>query len=204
VGLADGVIWLVAIAFAVCAILVYRAVKNRLEEQEAAQRMADAAFEAQILGTTRSTGSDERFLASQEETVQAFAVPAPPQQDIMEALNLQQQTIPAKISVQTEEFSRQPADITCAGVISQLRNAGMLEQVDGYVELNGNSKAAAVLRLKGGRFALVVPYHESEMFTHRNLKKYQMLLYVGRDGKACVVTSLEETIAARVAGSAGF
>jgi hypothetical protein len=77
--------------------------------------------------------------------------------------------------------------------------------VDGFLELNGNPKAAVIMRMKGGKRALVVPYFEAEPFALRNLKRYDMLVYVGRNGKAVVLKSLEELIAERVSGAmAGF
>lgn len=97
------------------------------------------------------------------------------------------------------DTSQERADVTAAAVLSQLRHAGLIADTDGYMELNGNPCGAIILKLKDSRRALLVPYHESEVFIRRNLKRFDLLLLMGRDGKAVVVSSLENMIAERVA-----
>ena len=184
--------------FVVVAIWLLWMFRQRMADQAEAQRIADAAFEAQILRSAMEGNVQSDFvkpLSTEEPMASAFmddmpipaAEPVPVRSRYAEA-------------PQPDPF-RQAADVTCASVISQMQNAGMIDQMDGYLELNGNAKGAVVVRLKGGKHAVVVPYFESEPFALRNLKRYDMIVQMGRDGKAVVLKSLEEVIAAKVSGS---
>jgi hypothetical protein len=171
-----------------------------LDDQAAAQRMADAAFEAQVLSSVVSTEDTNAFSRNPiatdgEPMASAFAddMPIPAAEPVSKSA-------PTGV-IAPEDAFRQPAEVVCAAVIKQLQGAGMVDSVDGYQELNGNPKGAVVLRLKGGKLALVVPYFESEPFALRNLRRYDMIVQVGRNGKAVVLKSLEEVIAAKLAGS---
>jgi hypothetical protein len=179
-------------------------VKRRLDDQAEAQRIADAAFEAQVLRSalpaaeqrvsyvaTDTPGSGHMASALLDD------MPIPAAEPVMRPI----QATPAGLLSPNEDIYRQPADVACAAVIQQMQDAGMVDTVDGFLELNGNPKGAVVLRLKGGKHALVVPYLESEPFVFRNLRRYDMLVQVGKNGKAMVLKSLEETIAAKLAGS---
>lgn len=195
----------------------------RVQDQEAAQRMADAAFEAQILGSLQSEAQDSRFQPRADFSalpntavqntnafpdyaeIPAAAAPEPAAQPYVPSPELVAPTVTGSplLDSATDDYFRQPADLTCAAVINQFRNAGMMEQIDSFIEVNGNTKGGVVLRLRGGKRALLLPYFESEPFALRNLKRFDQVVFVGRTGKAVVLTSLEEVIAAKVSGSMG-
>ncbi|MGI8907101.1 MAG: hypothetical protein ACR2IE_11490 [Candidatus Sumerlaeaceae bacterium] len=175
--------------------------RTKVAEQAEAQRIADATFEAQALRAIRTVESSMMPPGIQTEA-----------QPLMSSALVDEMPIPAAAfpvhesrysESQAEDYYRQSADISCAAVLTQLRNSGLVDQVEGFLELNGNPKGAVVLRMKGGKHALLVPYFESEPFALRNLRRYHMIVYVGRNGKAVVLKSLEEVIAANVSASMG-
>jgi hypothetical protein len=83
---------------------------------------------------------------------------------------------------------------SCRAVLQQLRNAGLLKEIESHVALHGNPKAAAVLKMQDGRRFLLVPYYETEIFTEQNLRRYDAILFVGRSGKGVLVRSLEDVL----------
>lgn len=174
--------------------------RQRMVQQAQAQRMADAAFEMQVLKTATAV----------QKEPQSKTAPFIGDSDAMASSLFDEMPIPtaeaiparaARSQAPDEDVFRQPADVACAAVINQLRNAGIVEEIDGFLELNGNAKAAVILRMKGGKHALVLPYFETEPFALRNLRRYDMIIQVGRNGKAVVMRSIEEVIASKVAGS---
>ena len=88
----------------------------------------------------------------------------------------------------------------CEQVVVRMRAAGMVDEIDGFVELHGNAKAAVAVKLRGGKRALVVPYYETDVFADRNLRRYDRLVFIGRSGKAVVVSTLENEMADRLGG----
>ena len=88
----------------------------------------------------------------------------------------------------------------CDLVIDRLRAGGLVEDVEGYRELNGDPNASAVVKLRSGKRALVVGYFESEIFLHRNLMRYDMVIVQGDDGKTLVVNKFENVISEWLAG----
>lgn len=195
--------------------------RNRVAQQAEQQRVADAMFEAEMmrnLGTaadsafvpgTLSAGANEGTVSALADDAEIPSVGADTAAFTYKAAEVSPVLHPQVGTTQPvtdtgasgEDIHRQPADQACAAIVRQLQVAGMVDDQEGFLEINGNAKAAVLLRLKGGKRALVLPYFESEPFALRNLRRYDMLIYMGRNGKAVVVTALEELIASRVAGS---
>jgi len=207
----------ILLGVALFVILIFVIFRERYRREEERQRVSDAAFEAEILASTLGARASSPSSFEQHQVL-GFPTPAAPVEagfGSPQDAGAEEHQLPLiqpfvssapspTILAAGDEFHRQPADVTCAGVLRQMENAGMVEQHEGFLELHGNAKAAVTLKLKGGARCLVVPYFETEIFTQRNLKRFQLLVYVGRDGKATVLNSLEEVIAAKVAGRAGM
>lgn len=205
----------VGFIFLLLVVLVVITVRRRLEDQRAREAMAEAAFEMEVLASLRTADTQALPSNGLQETPPAPqpALEPRPEASASEAASLAESApeTPSASQVQTASPSSGPgllqtadifqerADVAASGVLSQLRHAGMISDIDGYMEVNGNARGAVTLRMKDGRRALLVPYHETEVFTRRNLRRFDLLIYVGRDGKAVVVNSLENMIADRVA-----
>ena len=207
--LTDAATLAVGFIFLLLVVMVVITVRRRLEEQRAREAMAEAAFEMEVLASLRnadtqvlsSNGHQELTPAPQpqgSETGAAVAesVPAPAHQPQTQAASPSPGASPL---LSSEVYYQECADVAAAAALSQLRHAGLIDDIDSYMELNGNPQGAAILRMKDGRRVLLVTYHETEVFTRRNLRRFDLLIYVGRDGKAVVVNSLENMIADRVA-----
>lgn len=200
----------VGFIFLLILVIAIVIVRRRMEEQKAREAMADAAFEMQVMASFRHADASAISLSPPGQHPASFPDSAPfsPISEVFpettfapEGIAPAAETVaidpPANRAVAGDSNSER-ADIVASGAISQLRHAGMLTDNDGYMELNGNPQGAVILRLKDGRRALLVPYHETEVFTRRNLRRFDLLIYVGRDGKAVVVTALESVIADRL------
>jgi hypothetical protein len=109
--------------------------------------------------------------------------------------------IPADEIQVVQDPYMEPADRVCAKVVNQLRHGGLLESEEGYADLHGNPKGALVVRLRGAKRCLIIPHFESEPYLMRNLKRYDMIICVGKDGKAAITSRLEEMIASRISSS---
>lgn len=198
-------------------------VRERWRREQERQRISDAAFEAEALALARSSGAIapvetqrpgwEELPGTADPSLWSSASAVSGAATMMSDGNSETKPgtdstaidpLDSRIAEPEVPFNQLPAEVTCSAVLRQLHNAGMVEQQEGYVELHGNSRAAISLRLKGGKHCLVVPYHETELFTQRNLKRFQLLIYVGRDGRGTVLRSLEETVADQLGGLFGM
>lgn len=198
-----------ALTYAALGLLVLAAVgfylvfRERLRRQAEEERLREANFEAQVLGSFGGSSVDTVFRT-------AYSSEVYPAVETMEFQSLQGVPLhsapresAASVEAQAEDYYRQPADVAAEGVLRQLQQAGLVEQLEGYQEINGNPKAAVILRLRGGKRALLVPYFETEAFVQRNAKRFELLVFVSRSGKATVLSPMEEMIASRIAGRMG-
>ncbi len=186
----------IGLLFIVAVVYIGILVRRRLEEIRLREQIAESLFEVEALSSLGATGFSNEMETARVSAAAAasgdgdriFAAPSPTASP------------PPALSpyLQTDEPER--ADVVAASALSQMKNAGLTADVEGYFELHGNPHGAVTLKLRDGRRALVVPYHETEVFTRRNLRRFDLLIYVGRDGKAAVVTSLESLIAEKVGG----
>jgi hypothetical protein len=106
--------------------------------------------------------------------------------------------VPAKPTPTAEadaETGPPPIDVLCQPVLEQLRQAGLLDHIESFVPLPGNSKGAAVLLLRNRKRVLLMSYYETEVFTERELRRYDGIIYVSRNGRGVLVQSIESVIA---------
>ena len=89
---------------------------------------------------------------------------------------------------------------SCQLIIERLRAGGFVDDVEEYRELNRDPTASAAVKLRSGKRVLVVGYYESEIFLHRNLMRYDMVIMQGRDGKALAVSRFENVMSEWLAG----
>ena len=173
---------------------LYRGRVDRLAEQD---DLAGKRFEAEIMATLRGTG-ETGAVAALESATYGRTFGGPPPARAASHIPPPVASTPPIASIGSDDPPR--ADIVAGAVIEQLRRAGMLASVEGHEELHGNRTGAAVLKLTDGRRAILVPHHESEAFARRQLKRFDAVFYVGRDGKAVVLASLENVIAEKLSG----
>jgi hypothetical protein len=107
---------------------------------------------------------------------------------------------PLDLPTDERNTSQPDAPFNCESLLLRLRHGGILQDVEAYHELNGIRNAAATVMLRGGKRALVVCYFESEPFIQRNLKRHDMVIMSGPDGRAVVVNPLDTVLADWVAG----
>jgi hypothetical protein len=93
-----------------------------------------------------------------------------------------------------------PADVQAKAVVDKLRTAGLLRHIDGYLELHGNMQGVAILKLRNGQTALLVPHMESEAFLQRNERRADMIIMALPNGQSYVVRPLGAMIADSMTG----
>jgi hypothetical protein len=187
-------------AFAIAG-LAYGAylVRRRLDSIREREAMEDARMEAELrmleIQTVGVAGMDATGAVSLNSTAHSNAIHLPAgfvdESPTGEFSPGPQPASPGEVV---------PADML-APVLNQLRAGGLLEQEEDWVELHGNPKGGLVVRLRGGKRVLLVPYHETEAFARRNLRRYDGLIYVGLNGKAVFVRSVESVIADALSGN---
>jgi hypothetical protein len=209
----------VALLVAIVAFWFFRDKFSRMQEN---QRISDASFEAQMLALARSAPRAE--ISNDRQTIPSIggnyrAADALTSEEIAPRINSVGAADVTSSASYMRDFTAQapaaamdelqtvrdpymePADRSCAKIVSQLTHGGLLESEDGYADLHGNPKGALIVKLRGGKRCLIVPHFESEPYLMRNLKRYDMIICVGKDGKAVVLTRLEEMIASRLGGA---
>ena len=203
-------------------IIAFWIFRDKFSRMEESQRIADASFEAQMLALARSaptatTANDRQTIpsiggnyrtadAGTPEEIAPRANSVSTDEVSSSASYLRDFTAQAPVAAMDEfhvvqDPYMEPADRFCAKVVNQLRQGGLLDSEEGYADLHGNPKGALLVKLRGGKRCIIVPHFESEPFLMRNLKRYDMAICVGKDGKALVLTRLEEMIASRLGGA---
>ncbi len=172
-----------------------RLLKQRLDEQRYQESLAELEFEGSVLSDFSMTGmgsQDMQFMSS--ETAPRASISAelresspPPAMPRLEAAYGGTEVKPS-------------ADMSTTFVMQQLKQSGLFQSIEGYIDLHGNAQGAAIILLRNGKRALLVPHMESEAFLRRHSRRVDYILMVGTDGKAVVVTPLEELISQNIMG----
>ncbi len=166
-----------AIIVAFMAFQLYRRWQDFQEQQE----LADATFEASVLAEVYgASAKTEARLA----------------ENVSEEIPLTQHVSPSLNPLSEPKVGwLQAFEGSCEFVLHQLRNAGLLERIESYIPLHGNPSGAAVLILKDKKRVLLIPYYETEIFTERELRQYDALIFVSRSGRGVFIQSIESLIA---------
>lgn len=155
-------------------------IRRRLDEQRYLEQMAELEFTQTMLANAQQEQND----ATDQSALQNVQ---------LQSSDTHQNPVPDRAPA-GQNGGPHPADILAASAIRQLTRAGLYDHVAGYVELHGNPKGAALLRLRNGKHALLVPHMESEAFLRKNHRRADIIIMTGTDGGAFVVTSLEQLI----------
>jgi len=188
-------------AFAILLIAVgytgYRLLRSRLDAQRYREEMADMAFQESVLGSLSGIAAedDSRFLQTPdaESLPQSVSTTSVADAGSVSAAPVNPPVVPAAAIADSKDSLR--ADIAAAGVMSQLRAANLVSTVEGYLELHGNPQGVAILKLRNGKTALLVPGMESEAFLRRNARRAEYIIMAGADGKAVVIQPMEQFLA---------
>jgi len=162
---------------------LYRVI-DRLREYRKAEQMSEAQFEASVLASLNDDAQFVPLVKKDSQPTSEASFPGNPLTPVRHG-----DEDPRMVSV----------EISCKRVLDQLRNSGLLEEVESFLPIHGNPKGAAILRFKNKKRVLLVPYYETEYFTEYQLGSYDALLYVSRAGRAVYLQSLENLIADRFA-----
>lgn len=185
----SGSVQLVLIVVMVGALLLAaQIVRQRLARLREEERMSESAFEAAVFN---QVGDEIPPLA--QEDVSPFEPEATTDGLIESLVSGEPQarlTAPAPVA---ERPGNLP-EVTDQ-VLNRLKKANMVETVERRLELNGIMNAAAVVLLRDKRRVLVTPYFETELFVCHNLKRYDLVILVARDGAAVAVSPVENMIA---------
>lgn len=190
--------WIIGTVFTSIIIITAVTVKNRLDRQRERERMAEAAFEARIINAYRDDLETIQPVAAAEGLAtaeQAFASAAVLDELLQPIGEGGSHLSPAA-----------PASAPASGdgkeawekVYDRLFRSGIIEGVEGHLELNGNPKAAKILTMRDRRRALLVPYFETDVFAEKNLKRFELLIFVTRSGEAVIISPMDELIANHV------
>lgn len=193
-----GLFAFIAVAFIFIGV---RMVRSRMDHIRAQEELAEMEFQQTVLasfGQETTLGDDDRF-ASKADVVEASlttdrggSVAGSENGDSALTSPVQQTPAPANPLLSGEPL---PADVAAVAVMNQLGAMGLVNGVDGYVALHNNPKGAALLRLRTGKQALLVPHMESEAFLRHNARRVDFIIMTGTDGKAFVVSPLEQFLA---------
>lgn len=163
------------VALGLLAVLGLMTFRERLRRERERERLAEAAFQATMIAA-----AEEGQMAQTSLLDEAQQLPEEPVIPVNTHNSLEWVSAPEKPSVDS--------------VMSVLQRANLIETVEGYMDLNGDPHGGVIVLLRNRKRALVVPYYETDAFTNRNLKRFDLLIYTGRDGKGVVINSLETLI----------
>lgn len=181
-------IWSITAMVLVCALALYgfRLLRQRIDEQRYQEQLSELEFEQTLFSGVGQVGQESQDLiflqkssasAVTETAVQVTKFPPNP-----------------PLAPQADAGDFIPADIAAESIVRQLKISGLMGSVEGYIELHGNPKGAAILSLRNGKRALLVPHMESEAFFRHNAPRADIIIVMGCDGKGLVFTPLEQLI----------
>ena len=169
---------------------------RRLAAERSRERQQELVFEQSVLLALSKPVSTAPVPGPSAETnlSDLWAAPEP-------ETSKENQAIPALTEPQLRPS---PLDDPCLAVLRQLQGSGMVESVEGYVEMHGNPRMGTVLRMRGAKRVLLLPFHETEAFVRHNLRRYDYMIFVGNDGKGgCCPSSGKHAVPRLWAGCSG-
>ena len=159
-----------------------RIFKNRMDQQRYLEELAELEFTESLLAESAlNEGTNEAFLMPDKDS----ALPPAPVEQALDFYS----------NVNSDPAA---ADQKASGIINQLTHSGMFNSIDGYVELHGNKKGSAIIKLRNGKLALLVPHMESEAFIKRQSRRVDYIIMTMSDGTGMVVTPLEQLISENI------
>lgn len=177
---------LTLILIVAAAVVIYALVRisREIKQMRAAEEAQAARFEASILATFGTANLAESDVGEQD----GDATPVPLTQNaiLTETNNANGDLLSEPLHHPVDRLSRQ--------IVAQLREAGLLQEIESFIPLHGNPKGAAILKLRNRKRVLLVPYYESEVFTERELTKYDGIIFLSRSGRGLFVQTLEAVI----------
>ena len=167
--------------------LFYRRLQRQRDAERAAEMRMDAEIRAMEMQALRDAGS-----------LQAVSASAAPHQtaDVADAASLALIAENTSPSVYRAEAGYEP-------VLEQLRRANLVDTIEGYFDLHGNLKAGVIVRLRDKRRVLILGQFETEGFAQHNLRRFDLVIFVCRDGRGIVLSPLEAMIADSVTSALG-
>lgn len=177
---------LTLILIVAAAVVIYALVRisREIRQMRAAEEAQAARFEASILATFGTANLGEPNVNEQD----GDETPLPLTQGPVRA------ETPTVNSDSLSEPLHQPVDVLSRRILAQLREAGLLHEIESFIPLQGNPKGAAILKLRNRKRVLLVPYYESEVFTERELAQYDGIIFLSRSGRGLFVQTLEAVI----------
>lgn len=160
-----------------------RLLRQRVEDQRYREHLSEMEFEQTLFPAARSDDHESQDMV--------FLQNIPASQELKSAGFSADLTSTPAVGVE----GPLPADVAAQTIVKKLTLSGLLRSVEGYIEVHGNPKGAAILSLRNGKRALLVPHMESEPFFRRHARRVDMIIVMGPDGAGLVVTPLEELLA---------
>lgn len=152
---------------------LYRTIRNQYDEQRYQEELAAMEFEQSVVGATALISEDDnRF------TIRANTEPAPSAAPVP-----LEDAPPLTAPPPPGEATADPL----TPVIDRLKAAGLFQNIETYLDHNGVSRYAALVKITGNKLVLVVPDMESAAFLRHQLKRCDSIILTPPGGDSFVV-----------------
>jgi len=177
----------VACALVWCVVIVRKRMAERVAEEDNAARTLEAQVMSLVAGrrAVSSTEAPSRSPAAESVAADAGAVSSPASPTTGGPL------------VGTEGAA--PSGQTVEAILTRLRAGSLLEGIEGTLFLSDGQTEGKIIRLRGGKTAVVLPRMESAEFLARQIKRFDLCIVALGGDQTCVINPLGAYIADHVA-----
>jgi len=175
------------LAFVIWGVIVHRRLAQRNAEEEKAALMLQAQIGALLAEHNRKTEPIGARAAGRGETL-------PPPAGVSVAPAGEKAAEPAARSAEKPDLAER-----VEAIVAKLRAGGLFSGFEGTLYLSDGESEAKIIRLSDGKTAVVMPQLDSAEFLARQLRRFDLCIVSLGSDEVCVLGSLGEYIADRLA-----
>lgn len=177
--------------------IVFFSVRKTIREQDARNRLLEQNFENTILSElskleTMVETSNISAQNSISKDSDHFHQDLPENTEIPLTQSVATPLINSELNTPSPDFR---IDQASQKILNQLRNANLSDGIFDFVAFHGNPQYGLSIRLRTGKIILILPNHESDAFQRLQLKRFDFIIFIDRNGNGLISTSLENFIA---------